>query len=143
MSIVSFKSVSTVLATAVIAGMTLVSAADAKGGGGGKGGGGMGGSFKSSGMGGGGFGGFKGGMGSGFKSGPLKPFGGKFKPMVVCKGGGCGPKPGKHHHHGRRWFWGGATILAADYSGCGYEYYKWKSTGSSYWYNRYAECRAD
>ena len=54
---------------------------------------------------------------------------------VVTKGD---KKDGKH---GKYWLYGGVTILAADYSGCGYEYYKWQSTGAGYWRVRYLECR--
>lgn len=39
------------------------------------------------------------------------------------------------------WIWRGITINAYEYEGCGYEYYKWKSTGSSYWRRMYRECR--
>lgn len=39
------------------------------------------------------------------------------------------------------WLWNGVTINAYEYEGCGYEYYKWKSTGSSYWRRMYRECR--
>lgn len=39
------------------------------------------------------------------------------------------------------WIWQGITINAYEYEGCGYEYYKWKSTGSSYWRRQYRECR--
>jgi hypothetical protein len=60
---------------------------------------------------------------------------------------GKDPKPpGKppeagHGHKGKYWVWGGITILATEYAGCGYEYYKWQSTGSQWWYARYAQCR--
>ena len=81
---------------------------------------------------------------------PVKPVGpGVINPGVVCKiKGGCGgpgpkpaPKPDHAHGHGKYWALGGITILASQYDGCGYEYYKWKSTGSSYWHAQYAECR--
>lgn len=39
------------------------------------------------------------------------------------------------------WLWNGVTIYSYDYDGCGYEYYKWRSTGSSYWRRMYRECR--
>lgn len=39
------------------------------------------------------------------------------------------------------WIWGSTRINSYDYDGCGYEYYKWKSTGSSYWRRMYRECR--
>jgi hypothetical protein len=58
---------------------------------------------------------------------------GKCKPPVP-------PKP-PGSSGGSKWVWGGITILATQYDGCGYEYYKWKSTGSKVWYRRYAECR--
>lgn len=121
-------------------------------------------------MGGMGGGGFKMGGFGGFKPGPIGPIGkgpvlggpikigsplkpiGPFKPFPpikvgpikplppICKFPGCGPKP-PHHHHGKFWVLGGITILASAYQGCGYEYYKWKSTGSPFWYAKYAECR--
>ncbi len=79
---------------------------------------------------------------------PSKPFPiGPIKPGAGCKVpgacGGPGPKPGSGggHGHGKYWVLGGVTILAASYEGCGYEYYKWKSTGSSYWRTQYEECR--
>lgn len=102
-----------------------------------------------------------GGFGGGFKPGPvfkgpikvgspLKPIG-PFKPFPPIKVGPVKPfppikplppvKPPHHHHHGKWWVLGGVTILASQYSGCGYEYYKWKSTGSPFWYAKYAECR--
>lgn len=39
------------------------------------------------------------------------------------------------------WIWQGITINAYEYDGCGYEYYKWRSTRSSYWRRMYRECR--
>lgn len=61
---------------------------------------------------------------------PLKPL----KPLPI--------KPVHHHHgHGAFWVLGGVTILATAYAGCGYEYYKWKSTDSDQWYEKYRDCR--
>ena len=105
---------------------------------------------------GGGLGSIKPGIGSGFKPvtikppvfkpGVLKPLPGKiklppggFKPLPP--GGGPKPKPPHAGGHGKFWVIGGLTILATEYGGCGYEYYKWKSTGTSYWYERYVDCR--
>jgi len=51
------------------------------------------------------------------------------------------PETGHKHPKGKYWVWGGITILATEYAGCGYEYYKWQSTGSKWWYHRYAVCR--
>lgn len=39
------------------------------------------------------------------------------------------------------WLWNGVTIHSYDYDGCGYEYYKWRTTGSSYWRRMYRQCR--
>ncbi|HRK19950.1 MAG TPA: hypothetical protein PK970_13410 [Hyphomicrobiaceae bacterium] len=151
MSRFSFKTTASLLATAFVAGITLAAvSADAKPFGGGFGGGG----------------GFKPGIGGGFK--PIGPIGG-FKPPVLKPGpiaglpgkiklppgglkpidpckfkfcGPVGPKPKPPHAGGHKhWVWGGITILAADYAGCGYEFYKWKSTGSTYWRHRYFDCR--
>ena len=78
---------------------------------------------------------------------PVKPIGpGVINPGAACKiKGGCGggpkPTPGAGHGHGKYWALGGITILASQYDGCGYEYYKWKSTGTSYWRAQYEECR--
>lgn len=142
MSKFSFKTTAALLATALIAGVTFATAsADAK-----PLGGGFGGGFK------------PGPIGGGFKppvfKGPIGPLPGKiklppggFKPIDPCKFKFCGPigpKPKPPHAGGHKhWVWGGITILAADYAGCGYEYYKWKSTGLTYWRHRYFECRGD
>lgn len=67
------------------------------------------------------------------KVGPIKPFP-PIKPLPPVK-------PPHHHGHGAFWVLGGVTILATAYEGCGYEYYKWKSTDSSYWLHKYRECR--
>lgn len=66
---------------------------------------------------------------------PVKPI----KPVFPIKP--IGPKPHHHHHAGAFWVLGGVTILATAYEGCGYEYYKWKSTGSDFWLDKYRECR--
>lgn len=83
----------------------------------------------------------------GFKTkmpGPIAniPKGPKFPKLPSGSGGGSGGGSGEHHHHGGAgWVLGALTILASDYDGCGYEYYKWKSTGSGYWRERYHDCR--
>lgn len=62
-------------------------------------------------------------------------------------GGWAGPPPPLPPRHRPRppgvsfWYWSGIPIFATDYDGCGYEYYKWRSTGSSYWRRMYFECR--
>ncbi|CCV03426.1 hypothetical protein MESS2_1050030 [Mesorhizobium metallidurans STM 2683] len=71
----------------------------------------------------------------------------KHRPKLHCKVFGC--KPGKDHDHGNHhghnkhgsWFWGGVTIVAADHGGCGYEFWKWKTTGWRYWRQAYQSCR--
>jgi len=64
-------------------------------------------------------------------------------PGSTLPSGGPGGGSGGHHHGGAGWVLGALTILASDYDGCGYEYYKWKSTGKGYWRDRYHECRDD
>lgn len=73
----------------------------------------------------------------------------KHRPKLHCKVFGC--KPGKDHdghhgnHHGHHkhgsWAWGGVTIVASDHGGCGYEFWKWKTTGWRYWRHAYQSCR--
>ncbi|MER8828405.1 hypothetical protein NKH73_18410 [Mesorhizobium sp. M0938] len=73
----------------------------------------------------------------------------KHRPKLHCKVFGC--KPGKDHdghhgnHHGHHkhgsWLWGGVTIVASDHGGCGYEFWKWKTTGWRYWRHAYQSCR--
>jgi hypothetical protein len=69
----------------------------------------------------------------------------KHNPKLHCKIFGC--KPGKNHggHHGNHkhgsWAWGGVTIVASDHDGCGYEFWKWKTTGWRYWRHAYQSCR--
>jgi hypothetical protein len=84
------------------------------------------------------------------KAGPFKPLPtGPYKPKGPIVTGPIKPLPAPApaptktggHGHGKYWAWAGVTILASQYDGCGYEYYKWKSTGSSYWHAQYAECR--
>jgi hypothetical protein len=149
MTLITSKLTAASLAAVVIATVSMMSTTvNAKPGHGGGGG------FKASSFSGGGFksGGYK---PIGFKSpsivkGPMsKPFPGKIvKLPPICKFGKCGPGPkpahghGHGHGHGNFWLLGGVTILASQYNGCGYEYYKWKSTDSAYWYARYQECRA-
>ena len=80
---------------------------------------------------------------NGCKSGPPDLY--KHK-KLPCKIFGC--KPGEHHHghhHGHHWHgswaWGGITIVASDHDGCGYEYWKWKTTGWRSWKQAYRICR--
>lgn len=70
----------------------------------------------------------------------------KHNPKLHCKIFGC--KPGENHggHHGNHhkhgsWAWGGVTIVASDHGGCGYEFWKWKTTGWRYWRHAYQSCR--
>lgn len=68
---------------------------------------------------------------------------------LPCKIVGC--KPGKGHggHHGNHhnkhkhgsWAWGGVTIVTSDHGGCGFEFWKWKTTGWRYWRHAYRDCR--
>ncbi|GLS36391.1 hypothetical protein GCM10010869_19800 [Mesorhizobium tianshanense] len=65
--------------------------------------------------------------------------------IVGCKpgNGGHGGHHGNHHNHHKHgsWAWGGVTIVAADHGGCGYEFWKWKTTGWRYWRHAYLSCR--
>jgi hypothetical protein len=69
------------------------------------------------------------------KTGPIKVPGNSTRPAPMP------PQKQGHNHRGGGWVLGGLAIAASDYSGCGYEYYKWKSTGSSAWRERYHDCR--
>jgi hypothetical protein len=65
--------------------------------------------------------------------------------IVGCKpgNGGHGGHHGNHHNHHKHgsWAWGGVTIVASDHGGCGYEFWKWKTTGWRYWRHAYLSCR--
>lgn len=97
--------------------------------------------------GGGGGGGVVQGTSPPFKPGP-GPSGKRPPSPGEWKGGGGRPPPPPPPRRPRPpgvsfWYWSGAPIYATDYDGCGYEYYKWRSTGSTFWRRKFYECRAD
>lgn len=56
------------------------------------------------------------------------------------------PPPPRHRPRPpgvRFWYWSGIPIFATDYDGCGYEYYKWRTTSSTYWRNKFYQCIDD